>query len=58
MDPTFCAHRRGDWLALLGALALLAVVLAVASCGSEDLVFPGDFPATATAAPTSTATPT
>ena len=57
MDPTFRADHRGDWLALIGALALLAAVLAVASCGGDDLTFPGDFPATSTAAPTSTATP-
>ena len=57
MNPTFRADHRGDWLALIGALALLAAVLAVASCGGDDLTFPGDFPATSTAAPTSTATP-
>lgn len=57
MDPTFRADRRGDWLALVGALALLAAVLTAVSCGNGDLVFPGDIPSTSTAAPTSTAVP-
>jgi hypothetical protein len=57
MDPTFRPARHGEWLALVGALMLLAAVLAAASCGSDDLFFPGDIPATSTGVPTSTATP-
>lgn len=57
MDPTFRADRRGDWLALIGALAVLAAVLSIASCSGDDLIFPGDIPATSTAVPTSTSTP-
>ncbi|MFN8640804.1 MAG: hypothetical protein U0802_03770 [Candidatus Binatia bacterium] len=49
--------RRGDWLALAGALAVLAALLALTSCNGDDLIFPGDVPATATGVPTSTATP-
>ena len=57
MDSSFPRGRLNDWLALCGALALLALVLAAGSCGGGDLVFPGDIPATGTAAPTSTSTP-
>ncbi|MBX3026244.1 hypothetical protein KF840_15145 [bacterium] len=49
--------RLSDWIALCGALALLALVLAVGACGSDDLIFPGDIPVTSTSQPTSTATP-
>lgn len=49
--------RLTDWLALCGALALFALVLAASSCGGGDLVFPGNIPSTSTAAPTDTATP-
>ena len=58
MHPNPRVGRGGDWLALVGALLLLAAVLTVASCSGDDLVFPGDIPATSTAVPTSTATPT
>lgn len=48
--------RRSRRLALLLAtVAFLGVVIAIASCGDEDLVFPGDIPSTAT--PENTATP-
>lgn len=57
MMSTFPTGRRRDWIALCGALALFALMLATQSCGSGDLVFPGDFPATETAAPTSTPVP-
>lgn len=56
MTPT-PPGRLSDWIALCGALALLALVLIVQACGSDDLIFPGDVPATATTQPTSTATP-
>jgi len=39
-------------LAALGALG----VLAVASCGNEDLIFPGEIPPTGTPTPVSTPT--
>lgn len=58
MHPTPSPRRLNDWLALAGALALLATLLAASSCGGGDLVFPGDIPSTATGVPTSTATPT
>jgi hypothetical protein len=58
MHPTTSpSGRTSDWVVLCGALALLALVLAGVSCGNSDLVFPGDIPATGTAAPTSTSTP-
>ena len=57
MHSSSPSGRTSDWVALCGALALLALVLAVVSCGGGDLVFPGDIPATRTAAPTSTSTP-
>ena len=57
MTFTSATGRARDWLALCGALAVLAVVLATWSCGNGDLVFPGDIPATQTGVPTSTATP-
>jgi hypothetical protein len=57
MDPTARKTRFGGWRALVGALTLLAAVLATASCGDDDLFFPGDIPATATAVPTATPTP-
>jgi hypothetical protein len=57
MHPTSPSGRTSDWVVLCGALALLALVLAGVSCGGNDLVFPGDIPATGTAAPTQTATP-
>jgi hypothetical protein len=40
---------------LLAAIAFLAVVVAISACGSDDLIFPGDIPFTAT--PESTNTP-
>ena len=57
MHSTAPYRRLNDWLALTGALALLTALLAAASCGGGDLVFPGDIPSTSTAAPTSTSTP-
>jgi hypothetical protein len=57
MPTTPPRHRQNDWLALAGALALLATLLTAASCGGGDLVFPGDIPATSTSAPTATSTP-
>jgi hypothetical protein len=55
------ARRTSDnTLALTAALLLLAVVLSfLSSCGSEDLVFPGNAPPTGTAqnTPVNTATP-
>jgi hypothetical protein len=50
MHPSSPSGRTSDWVVLCGALALLALVLAVVSCGSGDLVFPGDIPATRTSA--------
>ena len=45
-------------VALVAALtALLGVMLHTASCGSGDLIFPGDIPFTATSAATGTPTP-
>ena len=58
MHPTSPSGRTSDWVVLCGALVLLALVLAGVSCGGDDLVFPGDIPATGTSAPTSTAVPT
>lgn len=52
------SQARGEWLALLAALALFGVMLGTVSCGSEDLVFPGEIPNTPTSAPTATSTPT
>lgn len=49
---------RGEWLALCAALALFALTLGAISCGSEDLVFPGNVPNTPTGVPTATNTPT
>ncbi len=50
--------RFGEWLALAGARALLAALLASAlSCSNEDLIFPGMVPFTATAVNTATPTP-
>ncbi len=57
MDSTPPRSHVNDWLALCGALALLALVLAAVSCGGGDLTFPGNVPSTSTAAPTSTSTP-
>ncbi len=57
MDASFRADRRRDGLALVAAQALLAAVLSVASCGGNDLIFPGDVPATSTSVPTATPTP-
>ena len=57
MHSTPSPRRFNDWFALAGALALLAILLAAGSCGTDDLVFPGDIPSTSTAAPTSTNTP-
>lgn len=57
MDSPAPRGRLGDWFALCGALALLALVLAASSCGGGDLVFPGNIPSTSTAAPTATAVP-
>lgn len=37
---------------VVGAIALIVI----ASCGGEDLIFPGDFPATETPTPAPTAT--
>jgi hypothetical protein len=37
---------------VVGAIALVVI----ASCGSEDLIFPGDFPATETPTPAPTVT--
>lgn len=52
------ATRVSEWLALAGASALLAALLASAvSCGGEDLIFPGMLPFTATAVNTATPTP-
>ena len=45
-------------VALVAALiALLGVMLHTVSCGTSDLVFPGDIPFTATSAATETPTP-
>lgn len=57
MTPSTRVDRRGDWLALAGALAVLVALLAMTACNGNDLTFPGDFPATPTGVPTSTATP-
>ncbi len=57
MDSSSAPGRFSDWAVLCGALVLLALVLAGVSCGGNDLTFPGDIPATGTAAPTATATP-
>ena len=57
MDDSTRSSRSSDWLMLCGALALLALVLAAVSCGGGDLTFPGNIPATGTAAPTQTSTP-
>jgi len=52
------AHRNANLRALVAALLLLALVLGlVSSCGSEDLIFPGEIPNTPTPGP-NTATPT
>jgi len=52
--PSAC--RNADVRALIAALLLFALVLGlVSSCGSEDLVFPGNIPDTPTG---TTATPT
>ena len=40
---------------LLAAVAFLGVVVAIAACGNDDLIFPGDIPFTAT--PENTSTP-
>jgi len=42
---------------LLAAVAFLGVVVAIAACGNDDLIFPGDIPFTATPVNTSTSTP-
>lgn len=56
-DP-FSKPRFAEVRALGLALALLAMVIAfVSSCGTDDLVFPGQIPFTATPAP-GTSTPT
>lgn len=48
-------HHR----ALLAALFVLIVLLGfVHACGTEDLIFPGDFPATPTSGNTATPEPT
>lgn len=50
---------RTDWAALICSLVLLVwLVSGLAACGTEDLTFPGDFPATATDNPDATSTPT
>lgn len=54
MDSPPPSGRLHDWLALCGALALLALVLVVSSCGGGDLVFPGNIP---TVQPPPTVTP-
>ncbi len=49
-------HPRADARTLAAALLLFAALLVfVTSCGNEDLIFPGNIPATAT--PEFTATP-
>jgi predicted small lipoprotein YifL len=51
--------HRAEMRALFVALALAACLGAVAAaCGSGDLVFPGDVPATRTSANTATPEPT
>jgi hypothetical protein len=47
-----------DVVVLLAAVLLLAAILVfVGSCGSNDLIFPGNVPATETAVNTVTPTP-
>jgi hypothetical protein len=57
MTSTSWPDRIRDVFVLCGAVAVLALMLAIGSCGDSDLVFPGDIPATSTANPTQTATP-
>jgi hypothetical protein len=55
MNPT---DLRSAAVHLVAAALLFACLLGgLASCGSEDLLFPGDVPATPTSQNTSTPTP-
>ena len=56
MENRITAATRLELATLFCALALLIGFLI--GCGTEDLTFPGDFPATVTGAPTATNTPT
>ena len=52
------AGTRAERRTLLAALLLFAWLIGFThACGSEDLVFPGEFAPTGTAAPTETDTP-
>lgn len=49
---------RAEACTLWAALALLGcLVVGLAACGSDDLIFPGDIPATPTSANTATPDP-
>ncbi len=58
-------ERRGEmsetgrnFVNLVAALlAFLCIALFLGSCGNDDLIFPGDVPATSTPAPTATEEP-
>ena len=45
------------WALALSSLVLLVLVMVGASCGDDDLFFPGELPPTSTEAPTETPTP-
>jgi hypothetical protein len=50
--------NRSELAALVAALiSLLGVMLHTVSCGTNDLIFPGDVPPTPTSAATETPTP-
>ncbi|MGH7789981.1 MAG: hypothetical protein ACRERC_24145 [Candidatus Binatia bacterium] len=58
MENRIMTATRGEFITLICALALFGCLIGfMAGCGTEDLTFPGDFPATPTGAPTSTNTP-
>lgn len=49
---------QGELVMLICALAVLACLIGfMVGCGTEDLTFPGEFPATPTGAPTATDVP-
>jgi hypothetical protein len=57
MSQATGVNRRAELGVLCAALALFAGLLAgLAACGSDDLVFPGEVPFTATPEETATAT--
>lgn len=51
------ATNRNDLASLLASLLLLStLVVGSASCGDDDLIFPGEVPPTSTETPTTTPT--